>query len=109
MVGRPPVQMGDKGPVEAVHGFWGDRPYPQKSHLTEERFKAITALEAWDTELRLARDPRCAIPALGHLAKYLASGYLGYGAQEHELAIRAMQAASVNSAITVAPKENGNE
>jgi hypothetical protein len=99
------IPLGDKGPVEAIHGLWGERPYQQRSLLTEARARAITALEAWDTELR-GRDPRCALPALGYIAKFLGGAYMGYDATEHELLIRAIQAASVNNAVTVQGKED---
>jgi hypothetical protein len=95
------VNLAAKAAVEAIQGIWGERRYPQRSLLTEARARAVAALEAWHLELH-KRPQGCQIPELRELSEFLASSYLGYGAHEHELLIRAMQASSSTSTVNVA-------
>lgn len=90
--------MGDKTNVESVGALWGERTPEQRSVMGPDRTLLLGAIDHF-----LAKFPhRKDVNALREDLPHMWAGEFGHDTNQ---LIRAFQAATVNSAVTVQPRD----
>jgi hypothetical protein len=108
------ASVGDKGPLDALAGMWGERDPIRRTQGGPKRTQFLAALAAIASDARALDHERsdgkafCAMPELERFAGNLANAWAGEGGWDTAQLIEAVKAASAQTTVTTTQTEAGD-